>query len=103
MNKIRISENRLKDIIKESVTKVLNEGQYDNSPITKWVYWCFNYHYPQEWIPQLWGTGAMGEHMMKKFSSIYERYGSSAVMNRFFVELDQENQEKLIDYVLNNY
>ena len=40
---------------------------------------------------------------MKKFSFLYEKYGSNAVMNRFFVELDQENQQKLIDYVMNNY
>ena len=101
-----ISSNQLNERINKAVNesfKRLNEGQYDESPITKWVYWCFNYHYPQEWIPQLWGTGAMGDHMMKKFSFLYEKYGSNAVMNRFFVELDQENQQKLIDYVMNNY
>lgn len=101
-----ISSNQLNERINHAINKTfkrLNEGQYDESPITKWVYWCFNYHYPQEWIPQLWGTGAMGDHMMKKFSFLYEKYGSNAVMNRFFVELDQENQQKLIDYVMNNY
>ena len=101
-----ISSNQLNERINKAVDKTfkrLNEGQYDNSPITKWVYWCFNYHYPQEWIPQLWGTGAMGDHMMKKFKFNYEKYGSNAVMNRFFVELDSENQQRLIDYVMNNY
>lgn len=101
--KIKLTKNKLNQIVSESVKKVLNEGQYDDSPITKWVYWCFNYHYPQEWIPKLWGEGAMGEHMMKKFKFLYEKYGSNAVMNRFFVELDQENQQKLIDYVMSNY
>lgn len=105
-----ISSNQLNERINKAVNESfknmrskINEGQYDNSPITKWVYWCFNYHYPQQWIPELWGNGAMGEHMMKKFKFLYEKYGSSGVMNRFFVELDQENQEKLIDYVMNNY
>jgi hypothetical protein len=102
-----ISSNQLSESVKRSVkkalAKTLNEGKYDNSPITKWVYWCFNYHYPQQWIPELWGSGAMGEHMMKKFKFLYEKYGPSGVMNKFFVELDQENQEKLIDYVMNNY
>lgn len=105
-----ISSNQLNERINKAINESfknmrnkLNEGRYDESPITKWVYWCFNYHYPQEWVPQLWGTGAMGDHMMKKFSFLYEKYGSNAVMNRFFVELDQENQQKLIDYVMNNY
>lgn len=97
------SENKLSEAVKKAVKKTLSEGRYDNSPITKWVYWCFNYSFPQEWIPAIWGEGAMGEHMMKKFSSLYKQYGASAVMNKFFVELDQSNQEALINYVLNNY
>lgn len=103
MSKINISESRLKDIIKESVTRILNEGQYDDSPITKWVYWCFNYPYPQEWIPQIEWDGANADHFMSKFSDAYKTAGSSGAMNKFFIELDRGNQRKLIDYVLNNY
>ena len=48
-----ISSNQLNERINKAVNesfKRLNEGQYDESPITKWVYWCFNFPFPQEWI-----------------------------------------------------
>ena len=40
---------------------------------------------------------------MNKFKEGYQTAGSKGVMNRFFVELDKVNQQKLIDYVMNNY
>lgn len=102
-----ISSNQLNErinkAVNESFKKVLKEGQHDDSPITKWVYWCFNYSFPQEWIPQIWGEGAMGEHMMKKFKEAYDVAKASGAMNRFFIELDRSNQQLLIDYVMNNY
>lgn len=93
---------RINKAVNESVKK-LNEGQYDESPITKWVYWCFNFPFPQEWIPQIEWNGAGADHFMNKFKEAYQSAGSKGVMNRFFVELDKVNQQKLIDYVMNNY
>jgi len=101
-----ISSNQLNERINRAVNKTfkrLNEGQYDNSPITKWVYWCFNYHNPKEWITQIQWNGAEPQHFMNKFSEAYKIAGSQGAMNRFFVELDKGNQQKLIDYVMNNY
>ena len=105
-----ISSNQLNErinkAINESFKKMkhsINEGQYDNSPITKWVYWCFNFPFPQEWIPQIEWNGAGADHFMNKFKEAYQSAGSKGVMNRFFVELDKVNQQKLIDYVMNNY
>lgn len=89
--------------LSEGVKRNINEGQYDNSPITKWVYWCFNFPFPQEWIPQIEWNGAGAEHFMKKFQEAYQSAGSQGAMNRFFVELDKGNQQKLIEYVMNNY
>ena len=101
-----ISSNQLNERINRAVNKSfkrLNEGQYDESPITKWVYWCFNFPFPQEWIPQIKWNGAGADHFMNKFKEAYQSAGSKGVMNRFFVELDEVNQQKLIDYVMNNY
>lgn len=101
-----ISSNQLNERINRAVNKTfkrLNEGQYDESPITKWVYWCFNFPFPQEWIPQIEWNGAGADHFMNKFKEAYQSAGSKGVMNRFFVELDKVNQQKLIDYVMNNY
>ena len=97
--KYRMTESKLHDIIKESIANVLNEGVGGNDPITKWVYWCYNYHDPREWM-QIFDDP---KHMMSKFMGIYKSYGSDAVMNRFFVELSVGNQRRLIDYVMNNY
>ena len=101
-----ISSNQLNERINRAVNKTfkrLNEGQYDESPITKWVYWCFNFPFPQEWIPQIEWNGAGADHFMNKFKEAYQSAGSKGVMNRFFVELDKVNQQKLIEYVMNNY
>lgn len=101
-----ISSNQLNERINRAINKTfkrLNEGQYDESPITKWVYWCFNFPFPQEWIPQIEWNGAGTDHFMNKFKEAYQSAGSKGVMNRFFVELDKVNQQKLIDYVMNNY
>ena len=93
--KIQLTESQLNNIIKESVRTVINEGMADDSPITKWVYWCFNFHNPEEWMDIF--EGANPEYFMDKFRAC------KGDMNRFFVELDSTNQQKLIDYVMNNY
>lgn len=97
--KCTITESTLRDIISETVLDTLNEGLSNDNPIRKWVYWCFNYHNPKDWMKIFDDP----KHMMSKFMGLYNRYGSDAVMNRFFVELSGSNQDRLIDYVMNNY
>ena len=43
------------------------------------------------------------DHLKSKWNGIYENYGSHAVMNRFFVELDSDLQEALVEYAINVY
>ena len=43
------------------------------------------------------------DHLKAKFNHDYEIYGCHAVMNYFFVELDLDLQEALVDYALNVY
>ena len=65
--------------------------------IRKWVYWSYNFPEPAKFIKDIWGDGPFADHIMKKF------IGYNANMNRFYCELDKENQRKLAEYVLKNY
>lgn len=65
--------------------------------IHKWVYWSYNFSEPAKFIKDIWGDGPFADHIMKKF------IGYNANMNRFYCELDKENQKKLAEYVLKNY
>lgn len=91
---IRLTESDLHRIIMETVKRTLNESR-SNHPITKWVYWTFNYHNPEEWMDIF--VGAPTEHFIEKWNHC------KGDMNRFFVELDGDNQNRLIEYVINNY
>ncbi len=42
-------------------------------------------------------------HLVGKWNSIYEYYGSHAVMNLFMGERDEDLQEALVDYAINVY
>ena len=100
--KIKLTESKLNQIVAESVKKVLNENTYNDSPILKWMEWCYNYTNPQEWIPTIWG-GAMGDHMMKKFNAAYSKTDGRYTMEEFMRGLSIDNQRKLIDYVMGNF
>jgi hypothetical protein len=79
----------------------LNENS-SKSPINKFVMFAFNY--PPNFIADVWSDDpGMAEHLQSKFSGYYDRFGSDAVMNRFYVELDHENKIKLEEWVINNY
>ena len=93
---VKLKESELKRMISESIKRALNEGQSDNNPIAKWVYWTFNYSDPEKWMGIF--EGAPVKHFEKKF---YDECGGD--MNKFFVQLDSRNQQIFTDYVLNNY
>ena len=101
---MKLNESKLRKIINESVKQVLKENKYSN-PVTKWIYWCFNYHRPEEFIEAMVGSKKhhLYQHFLSKFNHMYDTYGSDAVMNRFFVALDAEWQQKLLDYVEKSY
>jgi len=88
-------------IISESIKRTLNERQ-EGDPITKWVYWCFNY--TPNFIEECWADDPnLAHHLKSKFMGYYDQVGAYGVMNKFFVELSSDNQQILIDYVMNNY
>ena len=86
------------------IKQVLKESKYSN-PVTKWIYWCFNYHRPEEFIEAMVGSKEhhLYQHFLSKFNHMCKTYGSDAAMNRFFVVLDEKGQQKLLDYVENSY
>lgn len=62
----------------------------------------FSFNYPHDFIEKAW-SGHIVNHLRTKFLSIYKKHGSIAVMAKFYTELDSENQEILINYILENY
>ena len=67
--------------------------------VKKWVYFGYGYH------TNFLDIFPMKQHLSDKFNRIYKNYGSNAVMNLFWTELDKTNSLLLSDYVaaLNNY
>jgi spore maturation protein CgeB len=96
-----MKKSELTKLIKEAYKEVLTEG-IENTPIHKFVY--FGYNYPNNWIEKVWeGNAHMIEHLSKKFRQAYEKYGSKAAMNYFYVELDSVNQNILEKWIIKNY
>ena len=92
--------NWLKDIIRvmEGKDPLEDEpSEEELEAVRKWVFWSYNYFEPAKFIKDIWGEGPFADHIMKKF------IGYNANMNRFYAELDKENQRKLAEYVLKNY
>ena len=62
----------------------------------------FGFNYPQGFIHQVW-QGNIANHLYTKFNQNYIKYGASGVMPNFYVNLDRENQQMLVDWILENY
>lgn len=72
------------------------------SPIHNYVY--FAYNFPSDFIKRAWGNEPnMIEHLESEFAGYYKQYGANGVMNKFYVELDRENQKILEDWIMANY
>lgn len=92
--KIKLSE--LKNIVKELIKEETNP----RSDINKFVYFSMNY--PGNFIEQIWDS-RIADHLKGKFDTAYKKYGSVGAMVGFYINLDNENQKMLEDYITNNY
>jgi hypothetical protein len=93
------------DPLGTNMAKPVKEGLNEiasSSPIGKFV--LFGYNYPPDFIEQVWADEPnMMNHLKEKFKYYYDKFGADAVMNRFFIELDDSNQRKLEDWIAANY
>lgn len=66
----------------------------------------FGFNYPNGFIQKAF-EGKVAQHIINhlqsKFNSAYEVYGARAAFNMFFVNLDGENQEILLNWINENY
>lgn len=68
----------------------------DKRVINKWIFFTFNY--PSDFIEKCWSDDPyLAEHIRYKF----EYY--SCNINRLYCEIDNENKNRLLDWVLENY
>ena len=66
----------------------------------------FNFSHPRDFISYICEKTQktyLIDHLVSKFSYIYETFGSHAVIFTFFCELDSDLQEALVDYAINVY
>lgn len=75
----------------------MEESLLSKRAINKWVFFCFNY--PYDFIERCWSDCSpyFISHIRDKFND----YGGD--VNRLYCELDKENGEKLLNWVLENY
>ena len=66
--------------------------------IKKWT--LFGFNYPQDFIQRCWAdeNEMFIEHLINKF-----KYRCENNITLFYCELDSENQEKLVNWVFENY
>ena len=67
--------------------------------ITHWV--MFAYNYPSNFMDAF--NGSMREHLEEKFHWYYSMVGAEGVMNKFYNNLDGNNQRLLAQWILENY
>lgn len=68
----------------------------DKRAINKWIFFTMNY--PYYFIETIWGNGTLiAKHIREKFNE----YNGN--MNRLYCELDKENSDKLLTWVIENY
>lgn len=84
------------DTYSMDVERMVTRDQYANNA-RNWSLFTFNY--PPNWIEAVWKDSdkMFHEHLKRNF----EKYGRD--MNRFMLELDKNNREKLLSWVFENF
>lgn len=84
--------------------------------INKWIYYALNYDVVKvevldfdgthtEYLPDCFNAFPLHirKHLAGKFSQYYDDYGSRAVMTKFYAELDGNNRQLLMQWIMENY
>lgn len=69
--------------------------------MTKLAY--FAYNYPHNWIEEVWGEGLQATEFRQRFGAIYDKKGPTLGFWDFYMELSENNREKVNEYVVNEY
>ena len=102
------------DDAKKAVQMVREESVDINSIIKKWTLWCFNYPTPfEKTIGKIWGgkvsdfcgryyceDNPFVQHIIEKWQ--LARHNDENMLH-FYCELDAENRNKLVEWVMENY
>lgn len=71
-----------------------------------WVKWCYNFDNPETFIGYICektGREYLKDHLLSKWSHLYETFGYRSVMNDFYTDIDKDLQNALVDYAINVY
>lgn len=90
MDEIQIIGKALDPSVAEEIDK---ERQI--KAVRNFIYFTFSYS--PEFISLIWGNGITGKHMEEKFREYHYD------VCRFFINLDNDNQRKMIEWVMENY
>lgn len=60
----------------------------------------FTTNFPDNFVVSIWPGN---NHIKQKFNNVYEKYGASAAVNRFYFELDSNNRKLLLNWINDNY
>lgn len=84
--------------------------------INKWFYYAMNYNVVpieiedyqgkrEEYLPDCFNAfpKSLRGHLAGKWNSLYESYGSRAVLMAFYAELSSDYRKDLIKWVMENY
>ena len=73
--------------------------------LRKAIYWCFNFHTPTTWIAYISGGDdkVMYDHFIQKWLKLCMTYSAAEAFLRFYTELSKDYQDKLEEYIENNY
>ena len=71
-----------------------------------WVMWCYNFDRPETFINYICektGQEYLKDHLLSKWSHLYETFGYRSVMNDFYTDIGKDLQNALVDYAFNVY
>jgi len=81
-----------------------NEAIFIKSGMRKLFMFSFNHHH--DFIEKVWGKGNnITDHLEAKFKNHMgdSNFTSPSIIMRFIADLDQENMDKLFEYIIDNH
>lgn len=97
-NRRVLTDYSLKNYKGTPISSDISEVEYFNS-VNHFIFFCFNF--PSNFMDAF--SSHLKVHLSSKWTNAYEKKGSVGAMIYFWSELDNENREKLANWVKANY